>query len=135
MIGRLIGHRGSAVISISCLFVAMISSACIWYEVIFSMSEVYVDLFGSWFTVGSFNVNWTMYIDLYTAHMLLTVTGVSCAVHCYAVVYMRSDPHLNLFMSYLSLFTFFMLVLVCSDNCLTMLVGWEGSSNCLIDSN
>jgi NADH:ubiquinone oxidoreductase subunit 5 (subunit L)/multisubunit Na+/H+ antiporter MnhA subunit len=55
--------------------------------------------------------------------MLLTVTSVSLAVHIYAVVYMRNDPHLSLFMSYLSLFTFFMLVYVCGDNLLVMLVG------------
>jgi NADH:ubiquinone oxidoreductase subunit 5 (subunit L)/multisubunit Na+/H+ antiporter MnhA subunit len=62
--------------------------------------------------------------------MLVTVTGVSFAVHLYAVVYMRSDPHLNLFMSYLSLFTFFMLVLVTADNLVLMLVGWEGIGVC-----
>jgi NADH:ubiquinone oxidoreductase subunit 5 (subunit L)/multisubunit Na+/H+ antiporter MnhA subunit len=55
--------------------------------------------------------------------MLLTVTSVSFAVHCYAIVYMQNDPHLNLFMSYLSLFTFFMVLLVCSDNLVVMLVG------------
>ena len=126
MIARYLGHRGCVVISIFCLFVSFISSVLIWFEVCFGSSEVYIDLFGPWFTVGSFNVSWTVYIDLYTAHMLLTVTSVSTAVHCYAVVYMRSDPHLNLFMSYLSLFTFFMLVLVCSESLINMLVGWEG---------
>jgi proton-translocating NADH-quinone oxidoreductase chain L len=130
MIARTIGHRGSAVVSIICLFVAFISSSLIWYEVALGSCEVYINLFGDWFTVGSFNVTWAVYIDLYTAHMLLTVTSVSCAVHCYAVVYMRSDPHLNLFMSYLSLFTFFMVVLVCSENLVMMLVGWEGIGVC-----
>lgn len=130
MIARTIGHRGSAVVSILCLFVAFISSGFIWYEVAMGSSEVYVNLFGDWFTVGSFNVTWAVYIDLYTAHMLLTVTSVSCAVHCYTVVYMRSDPHLSLFMSYLSLFTFFMVVLVCSENLVMMLVGWEGIGVC-----
>ena len=123
MIARYLGHRGSAVLSIFCLFVAFFSSVLIWIEVALGSCETYVNLFGEWFTAGSFNVYWNIYVDLYTAHMLLTVTSVSCAVHCYAVVYMRSDPHLNLFMSYLSLFTFFMLVLVCSDNLVGMLVG------------
>lgn len=68
-------------------------------------------------------VSWIFYYDLLTAHMLFTVTSVSLAVHIYAVVYMRNDPHLSLFMSYLSLFTFFMLVYVCGDNLLVMLVG------------
>ena len=130
MVARSIGHRGSAVTSIACLFVAYIASVLIWYEVALGSCEVYADLFGDWFSVGSLNVAWTVYIDLYTAHMLLTVTSVSCAVHCYAVVYMRADPHLNLFMSYLSLFTFFMVVLVCSENLVVMLVGWEGIGVC-----
>lgn len=55
--------------------------------------------------------------------MFLTVAGVSFAVHLYAIVYMRSDPSLSLFLSYLSMFTGFMLVLVAADNLLVMLVG------------
>ena len=129
-VARFIGHRGSAIMSVLLLGLAFISSLFIWYEVNLGSCEVYISLFGTWFSVGSFNVDWSVYIDLYTAHMLLTVTSVSCAVHCYALVYMRADPHLNLFMSYLSLFTFFMVVLVCSDNLLTMLVGWEGIGVC-----
>ena len=129
-LARLYGHRGSALISVLCLLISFLSSLFIWYEVAFGACEVYMDLFGSWFTVGSFNVYWNIYVDLTTAHMLLTVTSVSFAVHCYAVVYMQSDPHLNLFMSYLSLFTFFMVVLVCSDNLVMMLIGWEGIGVC-----
>lgn len=130
MFARLFGHRGSIIISIFLLFVSFLSSLLIWYEVAIASCEVYVDVFGTWFTVGSFNVYWNIYVDLTTAHMLLTVTSVSFAVHCYATVYMKSDPHLNLFMSYLSLFTFFMVVLVCSDNLIGMLVGWEGIGVC-----
>jgi len=55
--------------------------------------------------------------------MLFTVTSVSLAVHLFAIAYMRGDPHLTLFMSYLSLFTFFMIILVSSDNLVMMLVG------------
>jgi NADH:ubiquinone oxidoreductase subunit 5 (subunit L)/multisubunit Na+/H+ antiporter MnhA subunit len=58
--------------------------------------------------------------------MLFTVTLVSLCVHIYSYDYMNSDPHLPRFMSYLSLFTGFMLVLVSADNMLQMLVGWEG---------
>lgn len=126
MVARFIGHRGCAITSVILLFSAFLSSLAIWYEVTLAGCEVFISLFGTWFSVGSFNVDWSVYIDLYTAHMFLTVTSVSCAVHYYALVYMRADPHLNLFMSYLSLFTFFMLVLVSSDNLLMMLVGWEG---------
>ena len=126
MVSRNLGHRGTAVFSIISLIIAFISSAFIWFDLYIGSSPVWLDLFGPWFEVGTVTVSWIFYYDLLTAHMLFTVTSVSLAVHIFAVVYMRSDPHLSLFMSYLSLFTFFMLVYVCGDNLLVMLVGWEG---------
>lgn len=129
-VSRNLGHRGVAVFSILSLTIAFISSACIWIDLYIGSAPVWLDLFGPWFEVGTVSVSWILYYDLLTAHMLFTVTSVSLAVHIYAVVYMRSDPHLSLFMSYLSLFTFFMLVYVCGDNLLVMLVGWEGIIQC-----
>ena len=126
LVSRNLGHRGVAVFSILSLTIAFISSALIWIDLYIGGAPVWLDLFGPWFEVGTVTVSWIFYYDLLTAHMLFTVTSVSLAVHIYAVVYMRSDPHLSLFMSYLSLFTFFMLVYVCGDNLLIMLVGWEG---------
>jgi NADH:ubiquinone oxidoreductase subunit 5 (subunit L)/multisubunit Na+/H+ antiporter MnhA subunit len=130
MVSRNLGHRGVAVFSIFCLIIAFLSSAFIWIDLYIGSSPVWLDLFGPWFEVGTVTVSWIFYYDLLTAHMLFTVTSVSLAVHIFAVVYMRSDPHLSLFMSYLSLFTFFMLVYVCGDNLLVMLVGWEGIGVC-----
>lgn len=130
MLGRYLGHRGGIVIAISCLAVAFISSLTIWIEVVINGCPVSIDLWGAWFHVGTFNASWTLNYDVLTAHMLLTVTGVSFAVHMYACDYMRSDPHQNLFLSYLSLFTAFMLVLVTADNLVLMLVGWEGIGVC-----
>ena len=130
MVARFLGHRGIAVFSILSLVIAFVSSAIIWVEVVLGSCEVWLDLGGVWFEVGSVQVSWSLYYDLLTAHMLFTVTSVSLAVHLFAVVYMRSDPHLTLFMSYLSLFTFFMLVLVTGDNLVMMLVGWEGIGVC-----
>ena len=130
MIGRAIGQRGGIVIAITCLAVAFVSSLLIWIEVCIMGCPVSIDLWGAWFHVGTFNAGWTLNFDLLTAHMLLTVTGVSFAVHMYASDYMRNDPHQNLFLSYLSLFTAFMLVLVAADNLVLMLVGWEGIGVC-----
>jgi NADH:ubiquinone oxidoreductase subunit 5 (subunit L)/multisubunit Na+/H+ antiporter MnhA subunit len=58
--------------------------------------------------------------------MLVVVTTISFFVHIYSVSYMEHDPHLQRFLSYLSLFTFFMLILVTASNFLQMFVGWEG---------
>jgi len=123
---RFYGQRGASVLSIVCMFISFVSSVLIWYEVVFGGSEVYFDVFGTWFTVGTLNVYWSLYIDLIAVHLLLTVTSVSFAVHCYALVYMKGDPHLNLFMGYLSFFTFFMCLLVTGQDLVVMLVGWEG---------
>jgi NADH:ubiquinone oxidoreductase subunit 5 (subunit L)/multisubunit Na+/H+ antiporter MnhA subunit len=58
--------------------------------------------------------------------MLIVINVVSFLVHIFSINYMSEDPHLSRFMSYLSLFTFFMLILVTGDNFVQMFVGWEG---------
>ena len=103
----------------------------IWCEVCLQECPVSVDLFGLWFECGTFMVSWGLRYDMMTAHMLLTVTAVSWAVHMYSASYMRADPHLNLFLAYLSMFTFFMLVLVTAQMLLTVTgVSWEGIGVC-----
>jgi proton-translocating NADH-quinone oxidoreductase chain L len=72
------------------------------------------------------HASWGLMIDSLTVMMLCTVTTVSGMVHLYSIGYMGEDPHVQRFMSYLSLFTFFMLVLVTGDNYLQMFFGWEG---------
>jgi NADH-quinone oxidoreductase subunit L len=62
--------------------------------------------------------------------MIVTVAGVSGAVHFYSMGYMKSDPGVVRFMSYLSLFTFFMFILVSSDNFIQLFLGWEGIGLC-----
>jgi len=61
--------------------------------------------------------------DSLTVLMCVIVTFISCLVHIYSIEYMSHDPHLARFMSYLSLFTFFMLILISADNFLQMFVG------------
>ena len=68
--------------------------------------------------------------DSLTVFMCVIVTFISCLVHVYSTEYMDHDPHLSRFMSYLSLFTFFMLILISADNFLQMFVGWEGVGLC-----
>ncbi len=80
----------------------------------------------SWISSGGFSANWSLKVDQLTAVMLVVVTLVSSLVHLYSTGYMHEDKSLARFMSYLSLFTFFMLVLVTGDNFLQLFVGWEG---------
>jgi NADH-ubiquinone oxidoreductase chain 5 len=79
-----------------------------------------------WISAGIFKVYWGFYFDTLTVVMLLVVTFISLLVHIYSIEYMAEDPHLTRFMAYLSLFTFFMLMLVTADNLLQLFLGWEG---------
>jgi NADH-quinone oxidoreductase subunit L len=80
----------------------------------------------NWFRSGELEVSWAFRFDTLTAVMIFVVTVVSAMVHIYSIGYMSHDPHVPRFMAYLSLFTFFMLMLVTADNFVQMFVGWEG---------
>lgn len=83
-----------------------------------------------WIISGDFVANWTLRVDALTAVMLVVVTWVSAVVHVYSVGYMSHDEHQPRFMAYLSLFTFFMLMLVTADNLVQLFLGWEGVGLC-----
>ena len=129
LFGRFIGVRGSAIITISCIGITMLLSYFSLYEVAFAGSPCYITLF-TWFDSEMFNLSWGFLFDTLTCVMLVVVTTVSFFVHIYSTEYMSADPHIQRFMAYLSLFTFFMIILVTSDNFLQMFLGWEGVGLC-----
>ncbi len=79
-----------------------------------------------WIKLGNLSAEWSLYLDTLSVVMLLVVSIVSSLVHTYSFAYMKDDPHISRFQSYLSLFTFFMYMLVTSNNILQMFFGWEG---------
>jgi NADH-quinone oxidoreductase subunit L len=79
-----------------------------------------------WFRTGSFQVDFSFYLDQLSLVMLLVVTGVGFLIHIYSVGYMSDDDGYYRFMSYMNLFLFFMLTLVLAKNYLVMFIGWEG---------
>ncbi len=85
----------------------------------------YFDL-AHWIRAGSFQVDFSFYLDQLSLVMLLVVTGVGFLIHIYSVGYMRDDDGYYRFMAYLNLFMFFMLTLVLAKNYLVMFIGWEG---------
>lgn len=127
--GRKIGPQGAGIITVSCLVLTALLSLVAFYEVALSASPVYVKLC-TWIDVELFNIDWGFLFDTLTVVMCCVVTFVSSLVHLYSTEYMSHDPHLPRFMSYLSLFTFFMLILVTADNFIQMFVGWEGVGLC-----
>jgi proton-translocating NADH-quinone oxidoreductase chain L len=90
----------------------------------------YIVSLGVWVVSGLFEINWNFSIDALTYAMLIVVLTVSTVVHLYSIEYMGEDPHLSRFMSYLSLFTFFMLILITADNFISLFLGWEGVGLC-----
>lgn len=125
LFGRLIGARGSEIVTTSLL---MVSAALSWValaQVGFGSGTTRVQV-ASWISSGQLQVDWAFRIDTLTAVMLVVVNTVSSLVHLYSIGYMNEDPHRPRFFAYLSLFTFAMLMLVTADNLVQMFFGWEG---------
>ena len=127
--GKVIGNKASQIITSLFVSISAILSIYVFYNVII---YEYTDniIIAKWITSGLLDVNWSIKIDQLSAVMLVVVTLVSAIVHVYSIGYMSHDPHQPRFMSYLSLFTFAMLVLVTSDNFLQLFFGWEGVGLC-----
>lgn len=127
--GRKVGVTGSQLITCGCVVSTTIIAMLTFIEVGISNSPVHIQLF-RWLDSESLNIFWGFNFDSLTVSMLIPVLIVSSLVHIYSIGYMSHDPHNQRFFSYLSLFTFMMIILVTSDNYLLMFVGWEGVGVC-----
>ena len=125
LFGRIIGARPSELITTGVLFVCAALSCYAFYDVCY-LGHSAVLTVAPWIHSGSFAADWTIRVDSLTAVMLVVVTGVSSLVHLYSIGYMAEDDSRPRFFSYLSLFTFAMLMLVTANNFLQMFFGWEG---------
>ena len=127
--GRKIGVTGSHLITCGSVVGTTILSMLAFVEVGLSNIPVHIELF-RWLDSESLNILWGFNFDSLTVSMLIPVLTISSLVHIYSIGYMSHDPHNQRFFSYLSLFTFMMIILVTSDNYLLMFVGWEGVGVC-----
>jgi len=127
--GRKIGVSGSHIIACTSVITTTILATLAFFEVGLNSIPVSVKLF-RWIDSESLNVLWSFNFDSLTVSMLIPVLIVSSLVHVYSIGYMSHDPHNQRFFSYLSLFTFMMIILVTADNYLLMFVGWEGVGVC-----
>jgi NADH-quinone oxidoreductase subunit L len=123
--GRILGDKISQFITCSFVLISSVLSIYIFSDVAINSNIYNLKIF-NWITSGGLVLNWSINIDTLTSVMLVVVTSVSALVHVYSVGYMSHDPDKPRFMSYLSLFTFMMLMLVTSDNFLQLFFGWEG---------
>ncbi len=129
LFGRLVGDRGAQLVTCGALLLSAVLSAFVFYDVALMGHGRIIDLF-TWIDTGELQVRWALRLDTLSTVMLLVVTLVSAMVHVYSVGYMAHDKSIPRFMAYLSFFTFFMLMLVTSDNFVQLFFGWEGVGLC-----
>ncbi|MGE3770753.1 MAG: NADH-quinone oxidoreductase subunit L [Bdellovibrionales bacterium] len=122
---RFISNRWAHIITCGGMGVALVCAIYLFIEVALGGTSFTVTL-APWFESGGLKVAWSLKVDTLTAVMLMVVTLVSTCVHVYSVGYMHEDKCQPRFMAYLSLFTFFMLMLVTAGNLLQLFFGWEG---------
>ncbi|QJC27466.1 NADH-quinone oxidoreductase subunit L [Anaplasma platys] len=128
LLGQLLKRKEHISHVVACLCIGL-STALSWYFFTFSKQHYEIDIV-SWLEVGGVSVHWSVYIDKLTTLMMIVVTTVSLIVHIYSIGYMHHDKGAVRFLSYLSLFTFFMMVLITSGNFMQLFFGWEGVGLC-----
>jgi NADH-quinone oxidoreductase subunit L len=123
--GRAIGDRGSQLVTCGALLAAA-ALGIVLFPHILAMPEPQIIPLFQWIVAGGVSVTWSIRLDTLSGVMILVVTIVSSMVHVYSIGYMAEDKSIPRFMAYLSLFTFFMLALITSNDFLQLFFGWEG---------
>ncbi len=123
LLGRVIGPALSHRITIALMLVCVAASVTVFMDVL--QGNVYNGSVYTWMTSGDTRFEIGFLIDQLSATMMVVVSFVSLMVHIYTIGYMRDDPGYQRFFSYISLFTFSMLMLVMANNFLQLFFGWE----------
>ncbi len=123
LLGRVVGRSGAHAVTILGVLVATVASLLVFVDVM--GGNTFNGTVYTWATVGDLRLEIGFLIDSLTATMMLVVSFVSLMVHIYTIGYMADDPGYQRFFSYISLFTFSMLMLVMSNNFLQLFFGWE----------
>ena len=123
LFGRVVGRAGAHVVTIAGVLVSLVASYMVFEDV--RAGHVFNGPVYTWLLSGNARFDVGFLIDSLTATMMLVVTFVSLMVHIYTIGYMADDPGYQRFFSYISLFTFAMLMLVMSNNFLQLFFGWE----------
>ena len=125
LFGRVLGRSGAHWVTTLSVGLSFVLSCVVFRDIIFNgAAPLNVTLY-TWLQSGGVNFQIGFLIDQLTVTMMVVVTFVSWMVHIYTIGYMRDDPGYQRFFSYISLFTFSMLMLVMSNNFLQLFFGWE----------
>ncbi|MBE1237077.1 NADH-quinone oxidoreductase subunit L [Phaeovibrio sulfidiphilus] len=125
LLSRSFSDRVASVVTCSGLGLSALCSWLLFFQIV-PAGEGFVLPLMTWASSGALAFDWALRIDTLSVVMLTTVTTISFLVHVYSVGYMAKDRSVPRFMAYLSLFTFFMLMLVTADNLIQLFFGWEG---------
>src|SRR6476620_3661806 len=125
LFGKAIGRAGSHSITIAGVAVSTVLSMYVLKQIYFDGVPTYNAPVYTWLVSDGITFQVGFLIDRLTALMMTVVTFVSLCVHVYTIGYMKDDPGYQRFFSYISLFTFSMLMLVMSKNFLQLFFGWE----------
>ena len=126
LLGRQIGDKASQAVTVLCMCVASVCGAASFLPFLTGDGLPGVVSLGTWIDVEGFHVEWALHYDTLSAMMVAMVTFIATLIHIYSVGYMSHDATIPRFFSYLSLFTFAMLMLVTADNLVQLFFGWEG---------
>ena len=124
-----LGRSGVLLYSIFNMSIINLLSLFLFFICFLNNNVIYVIL-NNWFSFISIDVSWIFKVDVLSISMTFIVTLISLFVHVYSVDYMFADPNRSIFLGYLSLFTFFMILLVCSGNLFIFFFSWEGVGIC-----
>jgi NADH-quinone oxidoreductase subunit L len=125
-LGKQIGRAGAHSVTILGLLISCALSFYVLYQITVGGAPSYNQDIYTWFEIGRLHVSVGFLVDRLTAMMMVVVTFVSLLVHVYTIGYMADDPGYQRFFSYISMFTFAMLMLVMSNNFMQLFFGWEG---------
>ena len=123
--GKAIGRSGAHIVTIAGVATSLVLSLMAFNYIVFQGGEIYNQTVYTWMVSDGLRFEVGFLVDHLTVMMMCVVTGVSLMVHIYTIGYMHDDPGYQRFFSYISLFTFAMLMLVMSNNFMQLFFGWE----------
>ena len=126
LFGKIIGRGGAHWVTIIGVGIATLLSLIVYKHIVIDGNEAYEATIYTWLSSGSLSLQVGFLIDNLSATMMVVVTFVSWMIHIYTIGYMHDDPGYQRFFSYISLFTFAMLMLVMANNFMQLFFGWEG---------
>jgi len=125
LFGRVIGRSGAHWVTIIGVGISSLLSLYAYKYIVYDGGDIFNQTIYTWLTTGGLDLQIGFLVDRLSVTMMVVVTFVSLMIHIYTIGYMHDDPGYQRFFSYISLFTFAMLMLVMSNNFLQLFFGWE----------